>query len=247
MMNSMKSILSSMFQLSRFTFRLLKGAVFLVCLLVFILTHTFLPLAELTASALKSLGLDPVLNASSFSVNSVGSKRDKQQQIAELETENRRLRNLNSVVLNGEKLTVQQASNRIAGRVQKRTAAVATANAASVFGEAIPLWGIAIIAGSTSYELYSACQTMKDMQSLRKSLGQTSDSETIEETERICGLERPTADEIWAQVKESPGQAWQGAVSAADGAGEWYGSLDTPDFGGWYTTGLGWLSDVSPW
>ena len=114
-------------------------------------------------------------------------------------------------------------------RVQKRTAKVAASNVGSMAGEGIPFWGIAVIVGATSYEIYSSCETMKDLQELSSALspGESDDAEV----QRVCGLRIPTKEEVWVTVKSSPGKAWAAASM-------YISDLPRPDFSGTWTRAM---------
>jgi hypothetical protein len=96
-------------------------------------------------------------------------------------------------------------------------------------GEGIPFWGIAVIVGATSYEIYSSCETMKDLQELSSALspGESDDAEV----QRVCGLRIPTKEEVWATVKSSPGKAWAAASM-------YISDLPRPDFSGTWTRAM---------
>ena len=59
----------------------------------------------------------------------------------------------------------------------------------------MPYFGIGIIIASTTLDIYDACQTMKDMNSLLVLLGQG------EENPELCGQKVPTVDEVIANAK----------------------------------------------
>ena len=152
-----------------------------------------------------------------------------------LESENNKLRDEQRVFFRGKEMSAKTASSQVAGGLQRRTKRVAATNLASVAGESIPFYGIAIIVGATSYELKSACDTMKDLYDLEVALDPDEASE--EGRDYVCGLQVPTKDEIWQSTKNSPHAAWQTAVAAYDGSSDWVSTLEVPDFsGGWSST-----------
>jgi hypothetical protein len=51
------------------------------------------------------------------------------------------------------------------------TKRVAAASVAAIPGEAIPLLGVGILVAGTAYELYQACESMKDLDELYAGLG----------------------------------------------------------------------------
>ncbi len=120
------------------------------------------------------------------------------------------------------------------GRIQRRTAKVAATNVGSMAGEGIPFWGIAIIVAVTTYEVTTACDTMKDMHELTVALSPASADDA--EMQRVCGMQVPTKEEIWAIVKASPLIVWQKLKDNFPG-------LPSPDFSGAWM----WLVDKFSW
>ena len=77
------------------------------------------------------------------------------------------------------KVTKQQAtakSRKIAARkfgtrLATRTKRVAAASVAAIPAEAIPFLGVGVLVAGTAYELYEACESMKDLDELYAGLG----------------------------------------------------------------------------
>ncbi len=63
------------------------------------------------------------------------------------------------------------AVKRFGNRLSLRTKRVATRSVAAIPGEAIPYLGIAVLIGGTAYELYEACQSIRDLETLYSDLG----------------------------------------------------------------------------
>ena len=74
----------------------------------------------------------------------------------------------------------------------------AAANVTSAFGESIPFYGIAIIASATAYELWSACENMKDMDGLLNEIDFTQDGI---ETNKVCGTETPSKEDLLVSLE----------------------------------------------
>ncbi|NPD17266.1 hypothetical protein HOY34_18915 [Xinfangfangia sp. D13-10-4-6] len=74
-----------------------------------------------------------------------------------------RARASREVTWKGKKRPLAEAVTDMAGGVGKRTRTAAAANVASVFGEAVPVYGVAVIVASTAYELKVSCDNMRDM------------------------------------------------------------------------------------
>lgn len=155
--------------------------------------------------------------------------------VGKMNVENKRLRTAGpDISFKGKIRPAKEVVGETIDRVQKRTAKVAVSNVGSMAGEGIPLWGIAVIVGATSYEVYSSCETMKDLQELSSALspGESDDAEV----QRVCGLRVPTKEEVLATVKSSPGKAWAAASM-------YISDLPRPDFSGAWTKAtskLGW-------
>ncbi|MBU2960841.1 hypothetical protein KO516_08445 [Citreicella sp. C3M06] len=131
----------------------------------------------------------------------------------------------------GFKLARQQSED-IAKRVASRTAKAAARDTASMAGEAIPFWGIAVIAAATSLEIYDMCQTIIDMRDLQKVFDP--DQGQIEEELTVCNMSVPKPAEIWDSVSQAPGKAWETASGAiptveelSDFDPDWSGILST--------------------
>lgn len=79
-------------------------------------------------------------------------------------------------------LTAQKISKRLVAR----SLANATRNAASVAGEVIPVVGTAIILSVTAWDIYDACETMKDVNELNSAFGHPQ-----EDKNKVCGMKVP--------------------------------------------------------
>ena len=71
-------------------------------------------------------------------------------------------------------------------RLTARTKRVAAASVAAIPGEMVPLLGAGILIAGTAYELYEACESMKDLDELYAGLG----------------LEEDVPEEVWTSVCE---------------------------------------------
>jgi len=57
-------------------------------------------------------------------------------------------------------------ARKFGNRLTARTKRVAAASVAAIPGEAIPFLGVGILVGGTDFELYEACESMKDLDDL---------------------------------------------------------------------------------
>jgi hypothetical protein len=108
----------------------------------------------------------------------------------------------------------QQTTRRVTGRIARGAAR----SSASVVGEAIPVIGVAVIAGALAYEVRDACETARDMAGLEAAAMTDGDPEAAfaeASAAFVCTDLIPDADallnraEIWARMTEAPGQAWE--------------------------------------
>lgn len=146
-------------------------------------------------------------NAMSKSPKKIVDKKVKAQ-TADLDTKNRQLladnsaksKQLDELHGNNKKLLSKLDDNakfvkQTAATVHKRLAKGVARNVAAIPAESVPYFGISLIIASVSLDIYDACQTMKDMNSLLVLLGQG------EENPELCGQKVPTVDEVIANTK----------------------------------------------
>ena len=96
----------------------------------------------------------------------------------------------------------KKAVSRITKNITRRTILGVGRNIAAAYAEAIPVSGVVVILGVTTWELYDACQTMKDMDEIIRSMGI---HDTVEE-DKVCGKKLPSIKEIVKAIKSSPGK-----------------------------------------
>lgn len=137
-------------------------------------------------------------------------------------------------------MTTKTATTRVVRSLKARTKRVAAANAGSAVGESIPVYGIAIIAAATGYELKAGCESMKELHELDLAINPESAEENVRDY--VCGLKMPTKEELWQTVKNSPTAAWNGAVAGYAGASDWAGNLKVPDFSGTFSRFMKWAA-----
>lgn len=63
------------------------------------------------------------------------------------------------------------AARKFGTRLTTRTKRVAAASVAAIPAEAIPFLGVGVLLAGTAYELYEACESMKDLDELYAGLG----------------------------------------------------------------------------
>ena len=100
------------------------------------------------------------------------------------------------------------ATKRFGTRLASRTKRVAAKSIAAIPAEAIPFIGIAVLIADTGYELYAACETLNDLDTLYTELGmaQATPKDTLHS---VCSPELPDADNVWANVLENSSGWWE--------------------------------------
>lgn len=179
---------------------------------------------ELDRTKLRANQLEAELTSSKAKLETESRKSKilaRKYGVAEVEAKRLRV-NGPDIEFRGKKRSMRSIVNEVTGSVRLRTARVASANVGSMAGEGIPVWGIAVIVGATSLEIYSACDTMKDMHDLEVALLPDAPPTSDDVTE-VCGLAIPTAAELWTMIKSSPSAAW-------DAASEFISSLPDHNF-----------------
>lgn len=124
---------------------------------------------------------------------------------ADLDAKNRQLvqtnvlqaKELEATQIRSQKLAQQlemngkQAKATVAA-VHKRLAKNVSRNIAALPGESVPYLGVGVTLAVTSLDIYDACQTMKDFNSLLVVMGQG------EEAPDLCGQKVPTMEQVLA-------------------------------------------------
>ena len=105
------------------------------------------------------------------------------------------------------------ATRKFGTRLASRTKRVAAKSIAAIPAESIPLIGVAVLIADTGYELYAACETVRDLDQLYADLGMA--DETADDVmHSVCQPVLPDAGEVWDGVVENVDQWWESLVSA---------------------------------
>ena len=115
--------------------------------------------------------------------------------------------------------TVQNISKRLA----TRSVINATRNASSVFAEAIPVAGVAIVVGVTVLDLHDACETLKDLNKVNIVFGHEQEDQA-----KVCGMKVPSKEEAMDQVKSTWMSTYQAAADALKKGGAMVTSATLP-------------------
>ena len=99
------------------------------------------------------------------------------------------------------------ATRKFGKRLASRTKRVAAKSIAAIPAESIPFIGVAVLIADTGYELYAACETVKDLDQLYSDLGMKNEPPD-DVMHSVCQPELPEAGEIWGGVVENLDQWW---------------------------------------
>lgn len=100
------------------------------------------------------------------------------------------------------------ATRKFGTRLASRTKKVAAKSIAAIPAEAIPFIGVAVLIADTSYELYAACQNLRDLDQLYLEL-EMSEEIPDDAVHAACNPALPDPKAVWAGVAEKSGQWWQ--------------------------------------
>ncbi|MGR3760792.1 hypothetical protein ACUXV3_11775 [Roseobacteraceae bacterium NS-SX3] len=145
----------------------------------------------------------------------------------------------------GRKKATRRIAREAAEKVTRRMQRGAARNIASAAGEAIPVAGVAVIAGALALEVKDACDTAADMAGLEAALAADGNADAARQAaiesfdcvamirEELPGYEDlPAAADIWESVRTAPAAAFEAArnagvqVAGVDWTGQLAGTLD---------------------
>lgn len=89
-----------------------------------------------------------------------------------------------------------------------RTKRVAAKSIAAIPAEAIAFIGVAVLVADTSYELYAACQNLRDLDQLYTDLDMD-EAIADDAVHTACNPELPDPREVWKGVMQKSSQWWQ--------------------------------------
>lgn len=96
------------------------------------------------------------------------------------------------------------ATRKFGQRLTSRTKRVAAKSIAAIPAESIPFIGVAVLIADTGYELYAACETVKDLDQLYSDLGM--DEQAADDVmHSVCDPKLPDAGEVWGEIVEKSG------------------------------------------
>jgi hypothetical protein len=101
--------------------------------------------------------------------------------------------------------TRRKAATRKFGiRLASRTKRVAAKSIAAIPAESIPFIGVAVLIADTGYELYAACETVRDLDQLYSDLGMA-DEAPDDVMHSVCHTTMPEAGKVWDGIVEKSG------------------------------------------
>jgi hypothetical protein len=105
------------------------------------------------------------------------------------------------------------ATRKFGTRLATRTKRVAAKSIAAIPAESIPFIGVAVLIADTGYELYAACETVRDLDQLYADLGMA-DEVQEDAMHSVCDPELPDAGDVWGEVIENMDQWWESLVDS---------------------------------
>ena len=97
------------------------------------------------------------------------------------------------------------ATRKFGSRLTSRTKRVAAKSIAAIPAESIPFIGVGVLIADTGYELYSACESMRDLDELYSSLGME-DEISNDAMLGVCNPKLPNANEVLQGVIDKSGE-----------------------------------------
>ena len=88
------------------------------------------------------------------------------------------------------------ATRKFGTRLVSRTKRVAAKSIAAIPAESIPFIGVAVLIADTGYELYAACETVRDLDRLYADLGMA-DETPDDVMHSVCDPQLPEPGDVW--------------------------------------------------
>jgi hypothetical protein len=84
---------------------------------------------------------------------------------------------------------------------------------AAIPAESIPFIGVAVLIADTGYELYAACETVRELDQLYGKLGMAEEVPD-DSVHSVCAPQLPKAGDVWGDVVENVDQWWGSLLGA---------------------------------
>lgn len=101
------------------------------------------------------------------------------------------------------------ATRRFGNKVATRTRRVAAKSVAAIPAESIPVIGVGVLLADTGYELYAACENLRDVNRLYRELGMP-DEVAADALHSACNPSLPDPETLWRNIIDTMGQWWDG-------------------------------------
>ena len=105
------------------------------------------------------------------------------------------------------------ATRKFGTRLASRTKRVAAKSIAAIPAESIPFIGVAVLIADTGYELYAACESLRDLDQLYADM-EMADGAPDDAMHTACNPQLPNAGNIWSGVVDRVDQWWEELVDA---------------------------------
>ena len=112
---------------------------------------------------------------------------------------------------------------KVSSRLAVRSARSASRNVSASAAEAIPWIGAAIVVAEVGWDVYDACETMKDVNELNRIFGNDPEDQS-----KVCGMKVPTKDELLSTVKTDWQSTYKAAAETLNSAGHSVVSITPP-------------------
>jgi hypothetical protein len=103
------------------------------------------------------------------------------------------------------------ATRKFGTRHASRTKRVAAKSIAAIPAESIPFIGVAVLIADTGYELYAACENIRDLDQLYSDMGLAGEVPD-DVMHSACDPELPDPGDVWGGVVENMDQWWDSFV-----------------------------------
>lgn len=110
-------------------------------------------------------------------------------------------------------ITRKAATRKFGARLASRTRRVVGKSIAAIPAEAVPFLGVAVLVADTGYEVYAACETLRDLDELYTAL-EITDARTDDALSSACHPRLPRSDQVWDGVVDKVDDWWERLAEA---------------------------------
>ena len=105
------------------------------------------------------------------------------------------------------------ATRKFGARLASRTKRVAAKRIAAIPAESIPFIGLAVLIADTGYELYAACEAVRDLDQLYSHMCMT-DEIPDDVLRSVCNPTLPVPGQVWGGVVDQVDRWWEELAEA---------------------------------